>query len=226
MTPGPKVSGFTLIELLVVITLVLALMGIMATWGLKYLERGYIARTQSLITRLVLECEQLKERTNRFPSDGFDSEVETESGTKLTSGAALVFALSQPVKLTRVTASGRQEEIGMADPIGNVLESELELHPEDEQAAEVLDAWGWPLFYDNVAKGESAFTEQESLDTHLGFSSDSFLPDPRTDPKLVERTGLQNTRGVDIWSFGPQGNSEDASPGDYVGNWSKKNQAE
>lgn len=202
-------DGFTLIELLVVISLVVTLMGILAVYGAKLNARGYIARTEALIERLGLVMEDYKSQANGYPADGLDAPLETSAGTPLESGTALGYALTRPVQKRSVSPSGELEDAGMGDPVGEFTESEKRVSDDDPEVVEILDAWGNALRYDNLQKGKSAYSVQDM----------EYVTDPREDPEVVPTVGPQNSKGFDIWSHGPKGDSKDSDPKDVIGNW-------
>ncbi|MGE3163708.1 MAG: type II secretion system protein [Planctomycetota bacterium] len=216
--------GFTLIELLIVISLIVMLMGILTVFGVQFQQKGYVARTEAMIDRLKLFCDHYKEKANRYPADGLDKPLETEAGTELRSGAALAYQLLRPIKVMVVDSLGQKQERGTTEQVGEFTDSEVHRLASDPAAVEITDAWGNPFYYDDLKGGASAYSPQESTDSHLEPSATTaFLQDPRENADLVHRIGPQNVPNYDLWSFGKGGNSADTDPAKYYANWSKKN---
>lgn len=210
-----SVAGFTMVELLVTIALIVFLMSMLAVGAGRYLESASGARTEALISRVSLLIENYHSVTGDYPSDGLEgSDVITSDGTYLTGGAALTFALTQPLVLTERQPNGELRTIGQEPAIGDFRTDELSAPSDgDGQARQLLDAWGEPIHYDDVSNGDSAFNSQDLGETHLDWDEDFQVhtEDPRLEP--------QNTNEYDIWSHGSSGHSEEESIEDLIKNW-------
>ena len=178
-------------------------------------------RTQSLIERVGLALESYHSNTGGYPSDGIESPIETAEGTRLMSGAALTFALTEPLIQTRRNAAGKLVIIGESEPLLDLAKSELtEPLDGDKQAVEMLDAWGNELHYDNLSGDRGRFDEQGDGSFHL-----SDLEDHEDDPRMTEvviRDGAQNTGKFDLWSHGLDGHSPEAKMESTLANFEAK----
>ena len=218
-------AGFTMVELLVTISLIVFLMSMLAVGAGRYLENTSAKATEALIARIELNLQQYKGTTGSYPSDGLDGDdVITEDGTPLTGGAALTFALTQPMKLTR-EINGEVRVVGENPALGDFRSDELYVTEEDADARQILDAWTNPLHYDNVNGGDEAFSAQSLGETHLDFDEDVFvhMEDPREIEELSGFTGPQNTNEYDIWSHGSSGHEDTEEYADYITNWETRN---
>lgn len=216
-------AGFSLVEMLTVLFILTLLIGLAAVSMGKMRSRSQIAATEGQVHRLGLYLESYQKIAHRFPPDGIDSVVETESGTVLQSGAAMTYALARPTPRYNVTAGGKLERIGVGEPIGEFSTGELYVDDVDEDAVELVDAWHNPFHYDRLAKGGESYSPQGSGEFHLEEPA-MHEEDPRENPAAVTATGPQNPKGYDIWSHGPGGHGENSAPEGCVATWSKPTQ--
>lgn len=217
------VAGFTMVELMVTIALIVFLMGMLGMMTGSYLEKASIARTEALIARVSLVIDQYHSKVGGFPTDGLDgNDLITEEGSILTGGAALTFTLSQPLILTRTKPNGEIRVIGEDPPMIEFRSDELSAASDgDETARQVLDAWGEPVHYDDVSKGDSGYSPQSDGESHLDWDDDVQVhsEDPRDVGEGTIGTGPQNTKQFDIWSHGSSGHSSEESYEDLISNW-------
>lgn len=212
-----------MVELMVTIALIVFLMSMLAVGAGRYLKTASNARTMALIQRVGLLIEKYHSITGDYPSDGLDGiDVITTDGTYLFGGAALTYAMTQPMILTQKQANGEIRIIGEEPAIGEFRSDELSAPADDdEDARQLLDAWYEPIHYDAVSGGEISFSPQGLGETHLGWDDDEQVhsDDPREVGEGTDGLGPQNTNGFDIWSHGVGGHTEEESYEDLIRNW-------
>ncbi|MFQ5653602.1 MAG: type II secretion system protein [Planctomycetota bacterium] len=216
-------SGFTMVELLIVIALIVFLVALVVVNAGDLRNRAKRESVKSLIQRLGMQLETYHSKVGPYPSDGFDTPVETPQGTRLKSGAALTFALLQPIQLTQRLPNGDLRVLGTEEPVAEFADNDLsEAIDDDRDARELLDAWGNPLHYDNLEGGASAYSVQDDGSAHL-HEPLAHAFDPREqEGEGVELTGPQNPGEYDLWSHGSSGHTDDEKATDTIGNWEHK----
>lgn len=217
-------GGFTMIELLVTISIIFFLFSILIVAAGPARERSKRKKSESLIAQVELVLGQYHSKMGHYPSDGIDETVETEDGTRLKSGAALTFAVRQPLRLFKKQPDGSMRAMGEEPPVGiDFKEGDLTApYLDDPDARELLDGFGEPFHYDRVAGGERAFSVQDDGDVHLGWEERGLIHglDPREAAGVaVDNAGAQNIGEFDMWSHGVNGHTDDEEPGDVIGNW-------
>ncbi|MGE4619488.1 MAG: prepilin-type N-terminal cleavage/methylation domain-containing protein [Planctomycetota bacterium] len=219
---GPGTQGFTMVELLVTIALIVFLMSMLAMNSALWIDSATSSRTSALISGLSLFIDEYHSTTGDYPSDGLDGrDVITSDGTYLTGGAALTYALTQPLLITS-KVNGEIRVIDSQPPVGDFRSSELSSPSDgDADAYQLLDAWGEAIHYDNVSAGEKYFSAQSLGETHLDWDDDNQIhsEDPRELGEGTQGIGPQNNNEYDIWSHGSNGHSEDESYEDLITNW-------
>ncbi|MAW78180.1 MAG: hypothetical protein CMJ95_12460 [Planctomycetes bacterium] len=208
-------AGFTMVELLVTISLIVFLMSMLAVTFGPMLKRADQANTTALISRVSLLIDGYHSVTGNFPSDGLEGrDVITSEGTFLTGGAALTFALTQPLILTEKQANGDIRVIGEEPAIGEFRSDELSRPSDgDAEARQILDGWAEPIHYDDVSNGDKSFNPQDLGETHLDWDDEIQVHslDPREHP--------QNNNEYDLWSHGSSGHTEEEVIEDLIKNW-------
>ena len=221
----PRREGFTLVELLVTISIVLALMGMIVVQMGKSRARAKHEATKSLIQRIELSLTEYQATAGEYPPDGMDGErVETDEGTILKSGAALTFALVNPVRARKRQPDGTFRVLGEREPLGDFTKGELDgPYDGDPQAVELMDGFFQAFHYDRLTGGSKAYSQQDDADVHLAEESiTEHALDPREEEGVaVISSGPQNLSTYDLWSHGINGHTSEERPEDVIGNWSK-----
>ena len=218
-------EGFTLVELLITITIVFMLIGMLVVQMGKSRVRARTEATSARISRIDLALSEYQATAGEYPADGLDGRrVETDEGTILESGAALTFALINPVRARKRQPDGNYKVLGEREPIGDFTQGELSKPVDgDPQAVELLDGFEEAFHYDRLSGGSKSFSQQDDADVHLTRDRiDEHHLDPREEAGgAVVTAGPQNPGSYDGWSHGVNGHIAEEKPEDVIGNWSK-----
>ena len=212
-----------MVELLVTISIIFFLFSMLAIAAGPMRERAKRKKTEGMIEQISLALGEYHSKTGRYPSDGIDESVETDEGTRLKSGAALTFALRQPLKIRKKQPDGSMKVVGEEPPVG-IDFKESDLSPpylDDPEARELWDGFGEPFHYDRVSGGRKSYSEQDEGDVHLDWDESRVHGlDPREAVgEGVDTSGPQNIGQYDVWSHGADGHTADEEAGDVVANW-------
>ena len=209
--------GFTMVELLITIAIIAFLLGGLMTVGMGLRSRARIEKSQAMVQMLELHLDQYKGKAGGYPEDGLDDKkVYTEEGTQLMSGAALTYALTQPIVKKRKMPDGTMKAAGTAAAVAQFTADQLVDYSaygfqlDDPEAAEACDAWNGPIHYDRLIGGRDAFSRQDTSEVHTAWEEIGYgdVDDPRTDPGegiSCRIPGPQNLGEFDLWSHGPFG---------------------
>jgi type II secretory pathway pseudopilin PulG len=214
-----------MIEMLITISIILFLFAMLVVAGGPLKQRSMRSKTEGQIQTIGILLENYKAKAGGYPKDGIDEgdKVETEDGTRLQSGAALTFALVNPVKVLKRQANGELKVMGEEDAVGEFKDTEFgPAYLGDPQARELLDGFDEPFHYDRLAGGTATYSRQEDGDVHLGWDEQDLIhgDDPREKAGLaVASAGLQNVGRYDVWSHGPDGHTKDEKPEAVIANW-------
>ncbi len=212
-----------MIELMITVSILFLLFGMLLVAAGPMRKKAKIRKTEGLIERMSLALGQYHASSGSYPPDGLDGQtVETDEGTILQSGAALTYALTQPVRAMKKQPDGSFKAMGEMEPVGDFKEF-TEPYLDDPQAVELIDGFGYPFHYDRLTGGESSFSAQDDGSVHLGWDDMNGVvhhDDPREATGVgVESPGPQNFNEYDIWSHGDDAHSEDEQPEHVVSNW-------
>ncbi len=229
-----RAGGFTLIEMLSVIAILTILMAL-AIYGIgRYRQRAYVEGTRGLLDTIESALKSYYAEFREYPPDGFDPQkpVTRPAGAgggqvRIRGSQCLIWFLAHAVL--------KEEEIGQEvrrRSVGPFLElkenqisgsGDLEARLADPNA-EIVDAWGNPIHYDNVELDlqtrRAAVQDQSGPEVHTmtGFVAKIMHgPDPRRGAGGASGSGIEtrNAGAYDLWSHGPV--VED--PADDIANW-------
>ncbi|GIW73338.1 MAG: hypothetical protein KatS3mg102_2880 [Planctomycetota bacterium] len=225
---GRPETGFTLVEVMMAMAIIVILMSL-ALYGLNaYRKRAYEQNTRGLIARIESALAAYYAEFRAYPPDGFDADepaVRTDGGRQvpIKGSAALVYYLGVPqLKEYEAGMERMKRQVGpfleftegmLSGQEGMALEDRLR-----EPTTEIIDAYGNPIHYDNVARrrdGSYRVTEQSAPGVHTmsGFIADAMHgPDPRAAGGAVRP---RNPGKFDLWSHG----LDPRDPSDDIGNW-------
>lgn len=209
--------GFTLVELLIVISVMLILMGLLVLGVGAILTKAKVKSTEALIKRLQLATDDFQTKVGYLPHDGLDDTFRTPDGTDVQSSAALYNQLTQKKTKAKVSkagdVTGYTEITPVLDDLGQDSLSAPN-PPDDENARDIVDAWGNAIHYDNVRAG---FSPQDSAVVHR-HEGEAHESDVRNSD-AVAIPGAQNKDGYDIWSHGPNGHTENFDYKETIANF-------
>ena len=217
-------SGFTMVELMITITIIFLLFSMLAIAAGPMRRKARTKKTDGVIYRISLSVAQYHATTGYFPPDGLDGEtVETAEGTIRKSGAALTWALTQPVRAMKKQPDGSYKAMGEQEPMGDFKEFTTP-YLDDPEAIELIDGFGEPFHYDRLTGGRSSYSVQDDGDVHVNWdamASPVHHDDPReATGEAVENPGPQNVDEYDLWSHGMNSHTDDELPQDVLANWS------
>ncbi len=214
---GKRSDGFTVIELLVVITIILIVSSLVVLGSRQIRKKSSQRKTESVMEQVKVAIDLYRTHANRYPVDGIDTKLRTPEGTRIQSGAALSFQLTQPIKVMKLNAAGKPtgSPVVKDSPL-SATEDLVRKPTPDKEAIEIVDGWGLPLHYDNTASG---FSRQGEDGGQYHLAHDGFHdPDPR-DSQRVSRPGEPQSPNYDLWSHGPTGHTSETTPEAAVVSW-------
>jgi len=216
-TGGGRRSAFTIVEVLMVVAIMTLLFGLVMFATTSVRKTAMKKATEALINRVRDRIEEYHSLTGSYPPDGYDTEVKNKQGTRLWGSAALYDALT--TELTIEEKVSGQVRTRTNPPLMVFKQVEMSKENEDFPGAfEILDGFGLPVHYDNTQDGK--FDPRKQTDNaHLDAVEDH-PADPRTDPEIVRKTGVQRNGAYDLWSHGTtRGHDPNASLKYTIGTW-------
>ncbi len=211
-------TGFTLIELLVVVAILATLFSLVVVTVGPFLERAQVKATVSIIRRLESWAEEYRSLKGSYPKDGLDEPYESDTGTRLRGVGALHYQLSRSVIADDIV--GSRVRLRELPPVASIKSAELS--DDYDGVFEIIDGFGEPMHYDNVANDR--FVPQDGS-VHFPPVTDWHPDDPRAakntidGKEVVRRRGIQNRGRFDIWSHGPRGHDEEEPECLPMGTW-------
>jgi len=191
--------GFTIVEVLMVIAVMTILFTLVVMVSSRLRQKAFVERTKAMVHQLKDALEEYRTLKGTYPPDGYDFEVKNRNGKPIWGAACLYEFLTTELTIEEnVAGQIRRSE---HDPIMAFKANDLSPEdPDNPGIREVVDGFGLPFHYDNTEDGQfkpekqGELAHMEAVDGHPG--------DPRDDPEVVSRRGIQKVGAYDLWSHG------------------------